>query len=127
VGQRQMMPIGTKEGDSLERLDDVDFQKDMIVAAFWGLHNFSGHNEKCWIESVEAGKDQVTVDCRSNLWGGAVLRSYRAWPYEARVVPRSALPVKFTLKTVYEPKDSHPEQNLELATLKPDEWKQPAK
>ena len=31
------------KGDSLESLDDVDFQQDMIVAVFWGEMNFSGH------------------------------------------------------------------------------------
>jgi hypothetical protein len=73
----------------------------MIVAVFWGQMSFAGEGEKCWIESVTTGKDEVTVDCRANLWGGAVDHAYRAWPYDAKVVKRSNLPVTFVQTTEY--------------------------
>jgi hypothetical protein len=124
VGDRHELPRGSKQGESLDSLDDTDFQQDMIVAVFWGEMNFSGHNEKCWIESVDVGDRQVSVACRANLWGGNVLRSYRAWPYVARVVRRSDLPVVFVQDTQYEANPAASEKNKVLATLKPDDWKQ---
>jgi len=78
AGPRHEFPGGKLQGESLERLDDVDFQQEMIVAVFWGEMNFSGHDEKCWVEAVNIGDNDVTVDCRASLWGGEVLRSYRA-------------------------------------------------
>jgi hypothetical protein len=101
VNNRQMLPIGMPKGGALDRLDTVDFDKEMIVAVFWGQMSFAGEGEKCWIESVTTGKDEVTVDCRANLWGGAVKHAYRAWPYDAKVVKRSNLPVTFVQTTEY--------------------------
>ena len=101
VGDRQMIPIGSAKGGGLDRLDTVDFQKDMIVAVFWGQMSFSGQGERCWIESVTTGKDEVTVDCRASLWGGAVKHAYLAWPYHAKAVKRSDLPVTFVQTTEY--------------------------
>src|SRR6266446_9396317 len=94
-----MLPIGMPKGDDLKLLDGIDFQKQMIVAVFWGKMNFSGQGERCWIEKVPAGKEEVVVDCRATLWGGAVDASYRAWPYHAKAVPRSDLPVQFRQTT----------------------------
>ena len=93
------------------------------MAVFWGEMNFSGHDEKCWIEAVDIGERQVTVDCRANLWGGNVKRSYRAWPYDAKVIRRSELPVVFVQATEYKADPKLSEKNKVLATLKPDEWK----
>ncbi len=114
-------------GDALEQLDRVDFEREMIVAAFWGELDFTGHDEKCWIEAIDIGRDEVTVDCRSNLFGGQALRTALVWPYEVRVIARSELPVRFRLKIIYEPKGTEPDRELDLATLKPDAWKQLAK
>jgi hypothetical protein len=128
VGERHEFPRSAVKGESpqdqsLERLDNVDFQQDMIVAIFWGEMNFSGHEEKCWIEAVDISDRQVSVACRANLWGGYVKRSYRAWPYEARVVRRSDLPVTFVQDTEYKADPNLMEKNKVLATLKPDQWK----
>ncbi len=101
LGDRQMLPRGSAKGGGPDRLDTVDFQKDMIVAVFWGRMSFSGQGEKCWIDSVTTGKDEVTVDCRANLWGGAVKHAYLAWPYHAKAVKRSDLPVTFMQTTEY--------------------------
>ncbi len=95
VADPQMLPRGFAKGGGPDRLNTVDFQKDMIVAVVWGQMSFSGQGEKCWIESVTAGKDEVTVDCRASLWGGAVKHAYLAWPYHAKTVKRSDLPVTF--------------------------------
>lgn len=101
VGDRQMLPRGFAKGGGLDRLGAVDFQKDMIVAVFWGQMSFAGEGEKCWIEGVTTGKDEVIVDCRANFWGGAVDHAYRAWPYHAKAVKRSDLPVTFMQTTEY--------------------------
>jgi hypothetical protein len=122
VGRRQMLPIGFAQGGGLDRLDTVEFQKDMIVAVFWGQMSFAGEGEKCWIESVTHGKDEVTVDCRANLWGGAVDHAYRAWPYHAKVVARSDLPVTFMQTTEYKARPALSKKDQKLATLKPNEW-----
>ena len=99
AGGPQMLPIGFAKGVGLETLDKTDFDKQMIVAVFWGQMTFAGRGEKCWIESVKVGEKEVVVDCRAVLWGGRVGAAYRAWPYHARVVERSELPVKFVQTT----------------------------
>ncbi len=124
VGTRHDLALGAKQGNPLERLDGVDFKQDMIVAVFWGEMNFSGHEEKCWIEAVTIGEREVTVDCRANLWGGDVLRSYRAWPYDAQIVRRSELPLTFKQTTQYKALPNLTEKDKTLATLKPGDWKQ---
>jgi len=123
VGKPQMIPKGMTKGDGLSRLDDIDFQKQMIVAVFWGEMSFSGQGEKCWIEAVTTGKEEVTVDCRAILWGGAVKRAYRAWPYHVKVVPRSDLPLRFTQTTEWKADPNRSEKNKTLAVLKAGEWK----
>ncbi len=127
VGARQMMPRGTTPGDPLERLDDTDFEQQMIVGVFWGEMNFSGHNEKCWIQEVRVEDKQVIVHCRADLWGGNVFRSYRAWPYDVKAVPQSALPVLFEQTTIYQAAPQNSVKDQPLATLKPGEWKQEVK
>ncbi len=124
VGTRHNLPRGSKPDQPLDRLDGVDFQQDMIVAVFWGEMNFSGHEEKCWIEAVTIGEREVTVDCRASLWGGAVNCSYCAWPYEAKVVQRSELPVLFKQTTEYPAQPQLTEKDKVLATLKTGDWKQ---
>ena len=123
VGDRQMLPRGFAKGGGLDRLDTVDFQKDMIVAVFWGQMSFSGQGEKCWIESVTTGKEEVTVVCRAILWGGAVKHAYRAWPYHVKAVKRSDLPVTFIQTTEYKAMPALSKKDQKLATLKPSEWK----
>jgi len=123
VGKPQMIPEGMTKGDGLNRLDDIDFQKQMIVAVFWGEMSFSGQGEKCWIEAVTTGKEEVTVDCRAILWGGAVKHAYRAWPYHVKVVPRSDLPLRFTQTTEWKADPNRSEKNKTLAVLKAGEWK----
>ncbi len=125
AGDAQMLPIGTPKGDALERLNSVNFDKEMIVAVFWGQMSFAGEGEQCWIEKVTAGKDEVTVDCREKVWDGAVDHAYRAWPYAAKIVPRSDLPVKFVESTELLATKTKKEQTL--ATLKPDEWERKLK
>jgi hypothetical protein len=122
VSDRQMLPRGFAKGEGLDRLDAVDFQKDMIVAVFWGQMSFSGQGEKCWIESVTTGKEEVTVVCRAILWGGAVKHAYRAWPYHVKAVKRSDLPVTFVQTTEYKAMPSLSKRDQKLATLKPSEW-----
>lgn len=68
------------------------------------------------------GKDSVTVDFRANLWGGPVKHAYRAWPYHAKAVARSDLPVTFIQTTEYKGNPSLSEKDKKLATLKPGEW-----
>lgn len=123
MGERQMLPIGFAKGESLDRLDDVDFDKQMIVAVFWGKIAFSRMDEKCRIEKVVAGKDEVAIDCRRTLWGGAVDAAYRAWPYHAMAVPKSDLPVRFQQTTTLLAQPDQPARVETLATLKPTEWK----
>jgi hypothetical protein len=123
AGPRHEFPRAALKGDELASLDPIDFQKEMIVAVFWGEMNFSGHDEKCWIEAVSVGDDEITVDCRASLWGGDVTRSYRAWPYDVKVVRRSELPVTFEQTTEIMTKPDQSEKEKPLATLKPGEWK----
>ncbi len=123
VNERRMVPTGmSKKGKGLDRLDSADFSKEMIVAVFWGKMEFTGEGEKCWIENVKAGKDEVIVDCRANLWGGAVDHAYRAWPYDAKIIARSDLPVTFMQTTEYKANPSQSEKERKLATLKSGEW-----
>ena len=124
LGQPQMLPIGMPKGDDLKVLDGVDFQKQMIVAVFWGQMNFSGQGEECWIEGVSVEKEEVVVDCRATLWGGPVKHSYRAWPYHAKVVPRSELPVRFKQTTEWTARPGRSEKDKTVATLKLGDWKQ---
>lgn len=128
-GAPKMLPIGMKKGGDLSLLDGTDFQKQMIVAVLWGEMNFSSQNEKCWIEDVTILKDEVVVDCRATLWGGAVDASFRAWPYHVKVVPRSALPVRFKQTTVWTAPPGRTEKDKTVGILKDGEWKQefPAK
>ncbi len=119
-----MLPIGMKKGGDLGLLDGTDFQKEMNVAVLWGEMNFSSQNEKCWIEEVAILKDEVVVDCRATLWGGAVDASFRAWPYHVKVVPRSALPVRFKQTTVWTARPDHTEKDKTVGTMKDEEWKQ---
>jgi len=63
------------------------------------------------------------VDCQVTLWGGATDHAYRAWPYHARVVARSDLPVRFKQTTEWKGDPSRNMQNETLAILKPGEWK----
>ena len=122
AGKRQMLPRGMPQGD-LKPLDAIDFQKQMIVAVFWGEMAFSGQGEKCWIERVSAGKEEIVVDCQATLWGGAVVHAYRAWPYHAKAVPRSDLPVRFRQTTELKANPGHSEKDKTLAILKATEWK----
>lgn len=124
LGEPKMLPIGMPKGDDLKVLDGVDFQKQMIVAVSWGQMNFSGHGEKCWIEGVSVASGEVLVDCRATLWGGAVDASYRAWPYHAKVVPRSELPVRFKQTTEWTAPPGRSEKDKTVATLKNGEWTQ---
>jgi hypothetical protein len=98
----------------------------MIVAVFWGEKSFSGQGETFWIETVTAGKEEVTVDCRAIFWGGAVKHAYKAWPYHVKVVPRSDLPVRFTQTTKFKADPTRSEKNKILAVLKAGEWKHQA-
>lgn len=122
VGKRRMLPIGFANGQDPASLANVDFGKKMIVAVFWG-ESFSGQGEKCRIERVSAGTDEVIVDCTATLWGGAVDAAYRAWPYHAMVVDRSDLPVRFrqTTELKADPKRSEKEKTLAIVAGK--EWK----
>ena len=123
VGERRMLPIGFASGQDPASLGNVDFGKQMIVAVFWGEMSFAGQGEKCRIERVAAGTDEVVVDCTATLWGGAVKRAYRAWPYHAMVVDRSELPVRFrqTTELKADPKRSEKEKTLAIVAGK--EWK----
>jgi hypothetical protein len=121
AGDRRMLPIGMPKGEGLDQLDATDFQREMIVAVFWGQMSFAGEGEKCWIESVTAGHEEVTVHCRANLWGGAVDHAYRAWPYHAKAVPRSGLPVTFVQTTDFKANPKLSERAKKLATLQPGE------
>ena len=122
-GAPKMLPIGMKKGADLSLLDGTDFQKEMIVAVHWGEMNFSRRDEKCWIEDVAILKDEVLVDCRATLWGGAVDASFRAWPYHVKVVPRSALPVRFKQTTVWTAPPGRTEKEKTVGTVKDGEWK----
>ena len=80
AGERHEFPRSAVQGPSikvpsLDDLDGTDFQQDMIVAVFWGEMNFSGHDEKCWIEAVDIGERQVTVYCRARFFGAAALNA----------------------------------------------------
>ena len=94
VGHVHVSPTGKASGAGLAVLDGVDFQKDMIVAVFWGRMNFAGHGENCRITGVKGdaknGDREITVECVANLWGGDILRSYEAWPYAARSLPKTS-------------------------------------
>ena len=122
-----MMPRGTKPGDPLEKLDDTDFGRQMIVAVFWGEMSFSGQNEKCRIESVKVEAGKLVVRCQAELWGGAVKHAYRAWPYEVRAVPQSDLPVILVQTTNYQAAPKQSQKDKLLATLEPGEWKKEIK
>jgi hypothetical protein len=124
LGEPKMLPIGTPKADDLKTLDGTDFKTQMIVAVFWGQMNFSGHGEKCWIEGVSVANGEMVVDCRATLWGGAVDASYRAWPYHAKVVPRSELPVRFKQTTEWTAPPGRSEKDKTVATLKNEDWKQ---
>jgi len=126
VGKPQMLPIGMPKGQDLQVLGNIDFTKQMIVAVFWGQMSFSGHDEKCRIERVTVGTDEVVVDCRATLWGGAVDAAYRAWPYHAMVVDRSDLPVRFRQSTDLKADPKHSEKDKPLAIIAAKEWKQEA-
>ena len=123
------LPADRQREPGLPQFNGVDFQKQMIVAVFWGEMNFAGHDEKCWIESVGKAKDAdghdfIKVDCQANLWGGEILRSYTAYPYHVMVVPRSNLPVKFLQTVRYRADKARGEKDKILATLGPNAWKQ---
>jgi len=122
VDRPQMLPIGFAKGTELQTLDKTDFEKHMIVAMFWGELTFSGQGEKCWIEGVQAGNKEVTVDCRALLWGGRASAAYRAWPYHVKVVARSELPVKFTQTTEWKALPDRSEKDKLLGTIQPGEW-----
>jgi len=122
-GAPKMLPIGMKKGADLSLLDGTDFQKEMIMAVLWGEMNFSSQNEKCWIEDVAFIKDEMVVDCRATLWGGAVDASFRAWPYHVKAVPRSALPVRFKQTTVWTAHPGRTEKDKTVGTIKDGEWK----
>jgi len=122
-GAPKMLPIGMKKGGDLGLLDGTDFQKEMIVAVLWGEMNFSSRDEKCWIEEVAILKDEVVVDCRATLWGGAVDASFRAWPYHVKVVPRSALPVRFKQTTVWTAPPGRTDKDKTVGTMRDGEWK----
>ncbi len=122
VDRPQMLPIGFAKGTELQTLDKTDFEKHMIVAVFWGEMSFVGRGEKCWIESVTVGDKEVTVDCRALLWGGRASAAYRAWPYHAKVVPRSELPVKFTQTTEWKAMPDRSEKEKLLGTIQPGAW-----
>ncbi|QDU25412.1 hypothetical protein ETAA8_04800 [Anatilimnocola aggregata] len=122
VDRPQMLPIGFAKGTELQTLDKTDFEKQMIVAVFWGEMTFSGQGEKCWIESVQTGDKEVTVDCRALLWGGRASAAYRAWPYHAKVVARSEVPVKFTQTTEWKALPDRSEKDKLLGTIQPGEW-----
>ena len=123
TGKRRMLPIGFANGQDPASLGNIDFGKKMIVAVFWGEMSFSGQGEKCRIERVSAGTDEVVVDCTAVLWGGAVDAAYRAWPYHALVVERSDMPVRFrqTTELKADPKRSEKEKTLAIVAGK--EWK----
>ncbi len=123
-GAPKMLPIGMKKEGDLGLLDGTDFQKEMIVAVLWGEMNFSRGDEKCWIEEVAILKDEVVVDCRAMLWGGSVDASFGAWPYHVKVVPRSALPVRFKQTTVWTARPDRTEKDKTVGTMKDEEWKQ---
>ncbi len=127
AGSPHKFPNGAPLGTGLEPVEKANFEKEMIVAVFWGRMNFAGRDEKCWIEGVKAGDKEVTVDCRSNLWGGEVFRSYEAWPYYAKIVPRSDLPVSFVETVEYKAKPERSIKGKTIATLKPGQWKQEVK
>lgn len=122
AGARQMLPNGMK-GQALDLLDSVNFQKEMIVAVFWGERNFSGQGETCRIQEVLAGKEEVNVKCHALLWGGAVKHSYRAWPYHVKVVDRSNLPVSFVSTTGDKANPKRPAEKGVSVTLKRGEWR----
>jgi len=124
LGEPKMLPIGMAKGADLKTLDGTDFKTQMIVGVFWGQMNFSGHGEKCWIEGVSVAHGEVLVDCRATLWGGAVDASYRAWPYHAKIVPRSELPVRFAQTTERTAPPGRTEKDKTVATLKLGDWKQ---
>ncbi len=124
VGKPQMLPKGFPNTATLDLLNHVDFEKEMIVAFFWGEMAFAGHGEKCWIDEVSEEKTEVLVECQANLWGGAVYRSYRAWPFHAKIVPRSDLPIRFTQKTKLLDVPEKEQKVTPLGTVKADEWKQ---
>jgi hypothetical protein len=123
TGERRMLPIGFAAGQDLTSLGNIDFGKKMIVAVFWGEMSFSGQGEKCRIERVTAGTDEVVVDCAATLWGGAVKRAYRAWPYHALVVERSDLPVRFRQTTEWKADPKRSEKEKTLAVVAAKEWK----
>jgi hypothetical protein len=123
AGRPQMLPRGMPQGDDLGRLDGIDFQKQMIVAVFWGKLRFAGQGEKCWIDHVAVSQTEIVVDCRSTLWGGATDQAYQAWPYHAQVVARSDLPVRFQLTTEWKGDPSRAVASKTLAILKTGEWK----
>ena len=112
-----------RSADLLKRMDGTDFQKEMNVAVLWGEMNFSRGDEKCWIEEVAILKDEVVVDCRAMLWGGAVDASFGAWPYHVKVVPRSPLPVRFKQTTVWTAPPGCTDKDKTVETMRDGEWK----
>ena len=124
IGKPQAIPKGGAKPESLDRLDDVDFGREMIVAVFWGEMSFSGQGEKCIIEKITAKKAEIEVACQAKLWGGAVKHAYRAWPFHVRVVPGSDLPVRFTQATHWIDTPDKFEKPRSLGVIQRDEWKQ---
>lgn len=123
AGKQQRLPLGMSKGEDLNLLDDIDFQKRMIVAVFWGEMTFAGQGEKYWIENVSIGNEEIVVDFHATLWGGAVDHAHRTWPYHAKVVPRSNLPVRFQQTTERNGNPGRSEKDKTVATLKAGDWK----
>lgn len=120
LGKPQDIPRTAARLRNLDELDEVDFEKEMIVAIFWGEHSFSGHDEKCWIHDVSVKEGELHVDGRAHLWGGAVKRAYRAWPFHVKVVAKSNLPVRFSQKTKWLDKPDQAEVTTTLGVIKPE-------
>ena len=126
AGKGKVLPIGTAQGNDLGLLDATDFQRQMIVAVFWGEMAFSGQGEKCWIEGVTVGKEEVVVNCRATLWGGAVKHAYRALPYYVKVVARNDLPVRFRQSTELKANPGRSEKDKTIGIVKAGAWKREA-
>ena len=95
VGKPKVIPNGMTTSNDLSLLDGVDFQHQMIVTVFWGLRGFSGHGEKCWIESVTVGSEKMLADCQEIRWGGPTTAVCQVWPYHIKVIQRTDLPIQF--------------------------------
>ncbi len=101
-------------------LDVTETKADKLLAM--AAEHIVELRRRVFTERMTAKTTEVVVDCRAKFWGGAVDHAYRAWPYAAKVVPCSDLPVVFVQSTEFKGNPALSQKDKKLATVKPDEW-----